>query len=310
MQVARAPVPCSLEVRLSVHVSPSSARPVRAAAVCLALGALLASACSSSPAPLSDAERLAKGKEILQKATSRIAAASTVTFDVAQDITRDSAGAARKTLKVTNVVHLRRPDRLHLSATGDLGRDFWYDGTKATIALHAEKVFGEAPMPATMDEAIDVITDRYDVPIPLSELMYADGSALPALATGGGYVDTVDLSGVKADHLSFTTGETRWDLWVSQGTEPTILQAHVAYGARKTRPTHHMVFSNWTFGSTLADDMFVARFGNDYEGIAMLQRADAVTEARDATAVETASPATPPPAAPAATPTAAKPAGQ
>ena len=75
---------------------------------------------------------------------------------------------------------------------------------------------------------------------------------------------------------------------MQDGAEPSILQAHLEYGARKSKPTHHMVFSNWKFGEAIADDMFVAKFGDDYEGIAMLQRAEDVTEAKDATAVEAA----------------------
>jgi len=281
--------PVCLEARLSARLSSPSDRHVRAAALCLALGALLAAACSPKPAALTDAERLAKGKEILQKALSRVAAAQTVTFDVVQEISREGDGGTRKIQKVTNVAHLRRPDRLHLQAKGDLERDFWYDGTKATIALHKDKVFGEAPMPASVDEALDAIMSRYDVPIPMGDLLFTDAPVtLVEAATAGGFVETVDLNGVKASHLSFTTGETKWQVWVQEGAEPTILQAHLEYAGRRTKPTHHMVFSNWRFGEAIADDMFVAKFGDDYEGIAMLQRAEDVTEARDATAVEAA----------------------
>lgn len=290
---------------MSARLSLPSRYLAAATALCLSVSGLLGAGCTSTPTP-TDAERLARGKDILQKALSRIAAAQTVTFQVEQDITRDADGGTRKVQRVTNAAHLRRPDRLHLSAKGDLERDFWYDGAKATIALHKEKVFGEAPMPASVDEALDAIMSRYDVPIPLGDVLFTDApTTLVEGATGVGYVDTVDLRGVKAAHLSFTTGDTRWEVWVSEGDEPTILQAHLEYGARRTRPTHHMVFSNWTFDGTLADDLFVARFGDDYEGIAMLQRADHVTEAREATAVlpapNAAAPAAPQPP-PTATP--------
>lgn len=288
---------------MSARLSSLSAIQVRTAATCLALAALLAAACSPKPAALTDAERLAKGKEILQRALSRIAAAQTVTFDVVQEISRDGDGGVRRVQKVTNVAHLRRPDRLHLAAKGDLERDFWFDGTKATIALHKDKVFGEAPLPGSVDEALEAIMSRYDVPIPMGDLLFSDApTTLVEAATSGGFVGTVDLNGVKASHLSFTTGETTWQLWVQEGSEPTILQAHLEYAARRTKPVHHMVFSNWRFGEAIADDMFVAKFGDDYEGIAMLQRAEDVTAATDASAVE----ATPAIARPTAT-TPAKP---
>lgn len=291
---------------LNVRPTPPSVRPAHAAFLGLALAALVGGACSPKPAALTDAERLAKGKDILVKAVQRVASAQGLSVDVAQEITRDAVGGARKTQKLTNQAHLRRPDRLHLSSKGDVQRDFWYDGAKATIALHGEKVFGEAAMPNTLDGAIDTITNRYDVPVPMADLLVSDAPAALGQAAGGtGWVDTVDLNGVKAEHLSFTTGETRWQVWVSQGAEPVILQAHIEYGARKTKPTHHMVFSNWKFAETFADDMFVATFGDDYEGIAMLQRAEQVTEARDATAVAPAAATTPAATAPAAAPVAA-----
>lgn len=291
---------------MNVRPTSPSVRPARAAVLGLALVAMVGAACSPQPAALTDAERLAKGKEILGKALVRVASAQTVAVDVAQEIARDATGGTRKTQKLTNQVRLRRPDRLYMSSKGDVARDFWYDGTKATIALHGEKVFGEAAMPATVDGALDAITSRYDVPVPMAEVLMSDApAALGTIAGGAGWVDTVDLNGAKAEHLSFTTGETKWQVWVSQGAEPVILQAHIEYGARKTRPTHHMVFSNWKFGEPQGDDLFVARFGDDYEGIAMLQRAQEVTEATDATAIEKAAPA--PAAAPVATPAAGAP---
>jgi hypothetical protein len=268
---------------LSARLTPSLARVSTAL---LLVGAAFTAACGS-PA-MTDAERLVKGKEILKAAVSRIAAAQTVTVDVRQEITRGDA-ASRKTQNITNVVHLRRPDRVHVTTTGDVSRDFWYDGVNATIALHGEKVFGEAPMPPTVDEAIDAITTRYDLPLPMADLLYADAPAtLDAAASTGGYMGSVTLNGVQASHLSFTTGQTTWQLWVKEGSEPVILQAHVDYAGRRSKPTHHMVFNSWTFGDALADDVFVARFADDYEGIAMLQRAEAVTEAREATAQEAA----------------------
>jgi hypothetical protein len=294
---------------LNVRPTPLSVRPARAAFLGLALAALVGAACSPKPAALTDAERLAKGKEILVKAAQRAASAQSLSLDVAQEVTRDAPGGTRKTQKLTNQVHLRRPDRLHMASKGDLQRDFWYDGAKATIALHGEKVFGEAAMPNTVDGAIEAITTRYDVPVPMAELLVTSAPTFLGEAAGGaGWVDTVDLNGVKAEHLSFTTGETKWQVWVSQGAEPVILQAHIEYGARKTKPTHHMVFSNWKFNDTFADDMFVAKFGDDYEGIAMLQRAEQVTEAKDATAIAAAAPAaSAPAAAPVAKPAAAAP---
>jgi hypothetical protein len=290
---------------LNVRSTLLSVRPARAAFLGLALAALVGAACSPKPAALTDAERLAKGKELLGKAVQRVASAQGLSVDVVQEISREAAGGARKTQKLTNQAHLRRPDRLHLASKGDLQRDFWYDGTKATIALHGEKVFGEAAMPNTVDGAIDAITTRYDVPLPMADLLISTAPTVLGEAAGGtGWVDTVDLNGVKAEHLSFTTGETKWQVWLSQGAEPVILQAHIEYGARKTKPTHHMVFSNWKFNETFADDMFVAKFGDDYEGIAMLQRATQVTEAKDATAVAPAAPTTPAATAPAAAPVA------
>ena len=143
-----------------VRPTSPSVRPRRVALLGLVLAAMVGAACSPKPAALTDAERLAKGKEMLGKTLARIASAPTVAVDVAQEITRDAVGGTRKTQKLTNQVRLRRPDRLLMSSKGDVARDFWYDGTKATIALHADKVFGEAAMPPTVDGALDAIRMR------------------------------------------------------------------------------------------------------------------------------------------------------
>ncbi len=123
----------------------------------------------------------------------------------------------------------------------------------------------------------------------MGDLLFSDApTTLGEAATAGGFVGTVDLNGVKASHLSFTTARDHVAALGAEGAVPIILQAHLEYAGRRTRPIHHMVFSNWKFGDAIADDMFVAKFGDDYEGIAMLQRADDVTEAKDATALEAA----------------------
>jgi hypothetical protein len=84
--------------------------------------------------PSTDAERLARGRQIVDAMSAKLGAAGQ--FTVALRGTRDSVrrSGESESVSFTDVITVRRPDRLHSRMTGEK-RDVetWYDGSLATV---------------------------------------------------------------------------------------------------------------------------------------------------------------------------------
>ena len=136
----------------------------RSVLACLAAISLIA--CGSRE-PATDAERLARGRELVDQMSARLAAAAAVsaTTTETRDIVRFSG--KKETISQTAVYTVRRPDRFYSKMTGGRGLETWYNGKILTIAAHPDKVFAQAPMPETIDRTLDAIAERYDMALPM-----------------------------------------------------------------------------------------------------------------------------------------------
>jgi hypothetical protein len=233
-------------------------------------------ACGSKE-PTTDADRLARGRELVQRMSDRLAAASaiTVTTSEVRDLVRLSG--AKETVPVTSVYTIRRPDRFHAKMTGGRGLESWYNGKTVTIAGHPDKVFAQAPMPETLDRTLDALAERYDMPLPMGDFFY--GSAAHALlsdTTTGGYAGTETVNGTLCTHLSFQDVGVEWELWLPVEGDPLPRRFKVVQKSRVGRPVVDVTFTKWDFAASPPDETFKPKVPADYEGIAILQRAAAV----------------------------------
>ena len=248
-------------------------RPRAALAVCAMLGVV---ACGS-PEPSTDAERLARGRELVQRMSVRLAAANaiSVTTTEVRDTVRRSG--AKEQSSLTTVYTLRRPDRFYVKMTGGRGLESWYNGKTLTIASHPHKVFAQAPMPETIDRTLDVLAERYDMALPMGDLLY--GSAEKALlsdTTTGGYAGTENVGDTPCVHLAFQDVGVDWELWLPTDGDPLPKRFSVVQKSRSGKPAADVTFTAWNLAPQLDDKAFVPKVPADYEGIAVLQRAAAV----------------------------------
>jgi hypothetical protein len=265
-----------------------TAIPLRAALAGVAMLSLVA--CGSSKEPATDVERLARGRQLVQQMSARLAAAKalTVTTDETRDRVRVSG--AKEQLSLTAVYTVRRPDRFHTKMTGGRGLEAWYNGKTLTIAAHPHKVFAQAPMPETIDGTLDALAERYDMPLPMGDLFY--GSAEQAMlsdTTTGGYAGIENVGDTRCVHLSFQDTGVNWDLWLPEQGEPLPKRLKVVQTARSGQPAVDVTFTKWDLSAPPDDDVFVPKVPADYEGIAVLQRAAAIKKtAGSANAAESA----------------------
>ena len=138
-----------------------------------------------------DAERLAQGRELVQKMSARLAAATDISATTTEVRDMVRASGAKASVTLTAEYTMRRPDRFYVKSTGARSLEVWYNGKIVTVASHQHKVFGQAPMPETVDRTFDALAERYDLPLPLADLFYsAPEKALLSEKTTGGYAGT------------------------------------------------------------------------------------------------------------------------
>jgi hypothetical protein len=227
--------------------------------------------------PATDAERLARGRQLVQQMSARLAAATAirVTTTEVRDAVRVSG--AKERLSLTGVYTVGRPNRFHARMTGGRGLESWYNGKTLTIASHPHKVFAQAPMPETIDRTLDALAERYDMALPMGDLFY--GSAEEALlsdTTTGGYAGTENVGDTACVHLAFQDVGVDWDLWLPVKGDPLPKRFKVVQKSRSGQPVVDVTFTNWELAPQVDDGSFAPKVPADYEGIAVLQRAAAV----------------------------------
>ena len=243
--------------------------------------------------PTTDAEQLARGRELVQQMSKRLAAATelTVTTTEQRDVVRRSGTKDRVSL--TGVYTLRRPDRFHTTLTGGKGLESWYDGKKLTVAVQEEKVFSQAPMPETIDRTLDALAERYDMALPLADLFYSNpAKALLSDTTTGGYAGTENVGDTTCHHLAFRDVGVEWEVWLPLQGEPLPTRFKTVGKHRTGQPVTEVTFKNWNLAPQTSDATFTPSVPAEYEGIAILQRAAAVkTASASTTAPEPGAPA-------------------
>jgi hypothetical protein len=227
--------------------------------------------------PTTDADKLARGKEIVQKMSDRLAAAEVirVTTTEARDLVRMSG--KKEAVSGTGQYTVRRPDRFHTRSSGAREIETWYNGKVLTVAGHKDKIFAQAPMPESINRTLDALAERYDMALPMGDMFYAPVTkALLSDTATGGYVGIENVGDTPCSHLAFKDTGADYELWIPTQGEPLPKRFRLVHKARTGQPVTDIRFDSWDLAPAVADDMFVPKLSAEYEGIAMVQRAAAV----------------------------------
>ena len=230
--------------------------------------------------PASDADRLARGRELVQKMSARLAAAPAISVTTSEVRDAVRVSGKKEQVSATAVYTVRRPNGFYAKVTGGRGLETWYNGKTLTIAVHPHKVFAQAPMPDTIDRALDALAERYDIPMPMGDLFYGSSEkALLSDTTTGGYAGVEKIGDTSCTHLAFHDTGVDWDLWLPEQGEPLPKRFKVVQKARSGQPAVDVTFTAWNLSPQIDDTTFKPKVPADYEGIAILQRAAAVKNA-------------------------------
>jgi hypothetical protein len=244
---------------------------------CLVAAALLGvlAACSGRPDPKTPAEASARGDELLRGMSDTLKAANTFSFTVAESHERMRRNGQKQPYTLKRDVVVRRPDRLWSHVTGSDGRDvkIAYDGKTVTVVGDTHKVYATIKAPATLDETLDLITERYDLRLAVADFLYSSPhDSFAEHAATGGWVRRTTVDGASCDEVSYTMKTV--DFTLSVATEEPILPcvALITFKEEPGRPVTRLVFSNWDLQAQAPDSRFAIQVPNGYEAIPIVER--------------------------------------
>ena len=153
---------------------------------------------------------------------------------------------------------VRMPDRLRLSAVRE-DRDeqqFFYDGSALTVWLEAQASWASAPVPPTVGEMIAVVREKYDLALPLDDLIRdALRKELLKDVTAGIVVGPGRVAGVECDHLGFHEDGVDWQLWIEKGERPLPRKLVITTLGEPSQPQHTEVLT-WDLSPKIDDAQF------------------------------------------------------
>src|SRR5215470_343707 len=108
----------------------------------------------------------------LKKMSDKLASAKAFSFRTTETHDRLSPNG-KKNLSFSRTVLVRRPNRIHTTIDGKKDWNFWYDGKFLTGVSDQDKVYIQASMPETIDDSMDEMADRFDLNMPMSDILYS-----------------------------------------------------------------------------------------------------------------------------------------
>ena len=230
----------------------AKARTIALVAVALAAAGTINTATQSTSPDHANAKKLVKAM------SDYLASQNAISFDFETNLEVVSRQNQKLGLASSGTLTLNRPGKISATRHGGFANvEFASDGKMMTLLGKDAKVYAQVPAPATIDQLVDELRDKYHKPVPAADLLMSNvyDQLMPQV------VDAKDLGsgvigGVECDHLAFRTAEVDWEIWIAQGIRPypcryVITSTQVAGG-----PQYTIDIREWKTGAAVAADRF------------------------------------------------------
>ncbi len=216
-----------------------------------------------------------KADKILKAAGDLLKSREKFTFDA--KITFDNVLPTGQKIQYGADMHaaIRRPNKINIRFEGDLtNKQFWYDGKTITLTDALENVFARVEAPSEIDATLDFIEERFNLSLPLADMLYSDPyKKFSGYTVFGDYIGTAEVEGIKCHHLAFVQDSIDWQVWIQDGKK-IPRKIVITYKTRPGSPQYTAVFTRWDFGEKLPDELFEAGIPDDTDKIEFLLVSD------------------------------------
>jgi len=170
-------------------------------------------------------------------------------------------------------LQVRRPNGLHVDYRDDLSaKRLWYDGVRLTLLDLLGRVYAVTGAPPELDDALDHFESKYDLRMPLADLIGPDAySQIASAARSASYVGLHDVGGRACHHIAFVGDQVDFQLWIRADPQPEPCKLVIDYKDGPGRPQYVSVMRDWEFGQKLPDSIFVAKIPESARKIEFLE---------------------------------------
>jgi hypothetical protein len=156
-------------------------------------------------------------------------------------------------------IAMARPNKVHVETKGDLhNASLWYDGKTVTIYSAKSSFYGQAEAPATVDETVLMLMDRFQTPLPAAGVLLKDPYAKMMEGVKTAFdAGVAEVDGVACRHVAFSEEEADWQIWIEEGARPLPRRLAVTYKKAEGAPRVVTALSDWNLSPAIPAGEFV-----------------------------------------------------
>jgi len=154
--------------------------------------------------------------------------------------------------------YVRRPDRLFVSAEGDLvNKQFFFNGKTVTLYDKNAKVYGTMDVPPDIEGALDKADQEFGLRVALTDLASPQlWDHISKKVEHALYVGMSKVRGVQCHHLAFDGKDVHVQVWVETGDQPLPLKIVFLRKKLEGSPQWTAYLGDWNTSIKLGDGLF------------------------------------------------------
>jgi hypothetical protein len=240
---------------------------------CVAIVALLATACSRDPKP-GTPEAAAEGERLMRQMSDALANAQTLSFSTTEILEGVRETGEKRAFHFSRKVTVRRPNGMFLELHGSGGTELevaaYYDGTTLSLKSGVRKVWAQTDAPGTLDEMLDDVARRFSLPLPFADVVYSSPyDAFIGSDARGGFVGRETIDGVECAELAYHDAYVEVRIWIPASGEPLPRRLRIVYQQVPGQPFSEMTFTSWNLTRDVTDETFTFQPPADFSRIAV-----------------------------------------
>jgi hypothetical protein len=199
-----------------------------------------------------------RADEILREMSRFLAATPRFAFEAEESFDEIPSGQPRVLLTNLRRVAVERPNRFAADVEGDsLSRSVWFDGRSVATYDRAQHAYATIPAAGSIDAAIDILTQKYGVEVPLADLLYSNPyDVMIEAATYSKYLGIHRAAGVPCHHLVFSQPTIEWQIWIDAGDQPLPRKMAITYVRDPGEPQYVATISRWSLSPAFDETLF------------------------------------------------------
>lgn len=219
----------------------------------------------SAPLPAQQADRELRSDQIEPDAIEALNKMGTYLrslkdFQVQAEVTSEDVLTDGEKLQFgrTATILAHVPDKLRAEVDGEqVSRLFLYDGKSFTLFARRVGYYATLPAPPTIGQLIDVVSDKYNIEIPLVDLfLWGSPRANTVEITAASDVGPGESGGVTCEHYAFRQPGLDWQVWIQLGDHPLPRKLVLTTTTDEARPQHTSVLT-WNLAPSYNAESFV-----------------------------------------------------